>query len=1109
MKTFITHLAAALLLLGGFFSCKQNNGETSLSPNLSPEQALGLAQANFDAACYDEALFFCKTAFGSAAPAVAFRSNLLAGRIHALRYEPEQAEAFFQKAKSQCGQLADDTLLAQFHLELSWHHFHRFDWKTALAEARTSLALHREIFGEKSPETAASLVAVGRNLQEIQERGTLDSSLVYLQKALDIQREMLGEESVEAGVTLMYMANAWRLLMKDHKGLAAAEKAVHIFEKCGLQNHPLMAEAQLMKAMELSAVFRGNETEDEFETALGIFSRVFGENSIQCGRVWQAMGEGFQNRQMFGDQLDHSLKAVAIFDRHRGGELPWAALAWRYMGRAYEELQRHKDVQPCYNKAAALMKKFWGEDSRYLADCMTRWGRSFNTAGDSTTALKICKEAVEMYTRLGEPDCVGAGLARWNVGMNYYENSDWKPAGDWMIPGFETIVAADSITNPRIPLVSCLIAEVYMWQRRFDKRFEIYQTGAKSLGLDKNPALIDSVGFESEVKRVMGALKDSYYMRFMETGDTSYLHKAHGVSLAFLRMVRKQLAETANDESRQTVKRDHYYAYDHIIYDLMGINKYENSPKNIEEAFKISEELKALFLFEGTTRDEAMRRAGISNQVIEKTHLLRIRMNELEERFRNSDFFKDKAQIISIRSQLFEARQAYQKHLKKLELQFPSYADWKNREYMPGIKTIQEKLLDEHTVLFEFHLITFNSVVVFLITQNDTQFIYCQNTPTTLKSKLLPVVDTFRQSIKPQWNEPDSVQFQRLVSSATTLYDSILRLPLAKLDTSINRLIIIPDDFLSQIPFELLGDYTAWKNKPPVSFSELPFLMKKYTIQYAPSCHLLLHQMEQKRAKAPKLFAGFAPEYESSDTLAPLLATRSALVRDGIYDLPGAKDEVKTVAALTAGKTFLGHSANEKAFKSAAANYRILHFAAHSQVDENNPNFSRLLLSHSPGDTSEDSNLNAIELQNLELRADLAVLSACNTGTGLVRSGEGSVSLARAFMQAGVPATVMSLWKVPDEATRHIMVEFYKNLKAGQRKDDALRNAKLTYLASVKDPWLASPFYWAGFVAAGDMRPIEMETEGWNGWWWVVGLAGLSLLAGWWLCRRKIFPFSR
>jgi len=124
-----------------------------------------------------------------------------------------------------------------------------------------------------------------------------------------------------------------------------------------------------------------------------------------------------------------------------------------------------------------------------------------------------------------------------------------------------------------------------------------------------------------------------------------------------------------------------------------------------------------------------------------------------------------------------------------------------------------------------------------------------------------------------------------------------------------------------------------------------------------------------------------------------------------------------------------------------------------------------------------DDYLTYYDLNNLELNADLAVLSACNTGSGKLEKGEGVISIAKGFIQAGVPSVVTSLWSVDDCATSDIMTQFYKYLKEGQTKDKALRNAKLMYLQTA-DKAHAHPFYWGAFVQFGNTDSLDYLSEG-------------------------------
>ncbi len=215
------------------------------------------------------------------------------------------------------------------------------------------------------------------------------------------------------------------------------------------------------------------------------------------------------------------------------------------------------------------------------------------------------------------------------------------------------------------------------------------------------------------------------------------------------------------------------------------------------------------------------------------------------------------------------------------------------------------------------------------------------------------------------------------------------------------------------------------------------------------------------------------------------------LVRDGFFELPGAKSEVTRISELTNGKTFVGNEATKANFKRFSGDYKILHLAMHTLLENQNPLFSKLIFSETPND-SISPYLTISELYNLQTNADLAVLSACNTGYGKVLPGEGVLSLSQAFTASGCPATLMSLWKVPDVETAELMLDFYKNLSDGNSKSEALAKSKRNYLANLENDRLAHPYFWAGFVVSGNDLPIEKESKNW--WIWgigfVVGLGG-------------------
>jgi CHAT domain-containing protein len=145
---------------------------------------------------------------------------------------------------------------------------------------------------------------------------------------------------------------------------------------------------------------------------------------------------------------------------------------------------------------------------------------------------------------------------------------------------------------------------------------------------------------------------------------------------------------------------------------------------------------------------------------------------------------------------------------------------------------------------------------------------------------------------------------------------------------------------------------------------------------------------------------------------------------------------------------------------------RRLHFATHASLDERHPEYSALVLAVQ-NDGIDDGLLQMHEIFNLKLSADLAVLSACETGLGKEVTGEGLIGLTRAFFYAGVPSLVVSLWNVVDGPTPEFMLDFYKELDRRGNKAQALRSAKLAMIAR---GGYAHPAYWAPFILLGEPR---------------------------------------
>lgn len=261
---------------------------------------------------------------------------------------------------------------------------------------------------------------------------------------------------------------------------------------------------------------------------------------------------------------------------------------------------------------------------------------------------------------------------------------------------------------------------------------------------------------------------------------------------------------------------------------------------------------------------------------------------------------------------------------------------------------------------------------------------------------------------------------------------------------------IVADGPLWELPFQALQPKAG------------EFLLDRHALYYVPSL-TVLREMSARRA----------PQSRASSLLAignPLLPKKGVAQFRGdaaLPPLPQTEDEIRGIAPLYDNKrVHLRGDAREDVVKSEARTFDVLHFATHAVLDDHNALSSRLVLS--PSGEREDGLLEAREIMRLDLNADMAVLSACETARGRIGEGEGLIGMSWALFVAGVPTSVVSQWKVDSQSTSELMIDFHRTLRGGARsKAEALRAAALKTKARAA---YRHPFYWAPFVVVGSAR---------------------------------------
>lgn len=294
---------------------------------------------------------------------------------------------------------------------------------------------------------------------------------------------------------------------------------------------------------------------------------------------------------------------------------------------------------------------------------------------------------------------------------------------------------------------------------------------------------------------------------------------------------------------------------------------------------------------------------------------------------------------------------------------------------------------------------------------------------------------------------------------ASRLYDLLIKPARSQLQ-NITNLIIVPDGALWELPFQALSP------------SRGRFLIEDHSISYTPSLTVLREMKKQVASdethSTPSLLAIGNPDFgkETAERI------NSVLMDERLVPLPEAEKQVRLIGRLygSQSRVYVGREAMEERVKADAGRYRIMHLATHAILNDASPMYSQIVLAQPQATDGEDGLLEAWEIMKLDLKADLVVLSACETARGRVGEGEGVIGLSWALFVAGCPAAVVSQWKVDSASTTELMMEFHKNLKkkparGSYNKAEALRQAALKLIRSKQ---YSHPFYWAAFVVVGN-----------------------------------------
>ncbi len=860
------------------------------------------------------------------------------------------------------------------------------------------------------------------------------------------------------------------------------------------------------------------------DTTLQIRLACLGENHKETANSYYAVAMACRYLGDIKTEGKYVQKALRIMEALPEKDRKTLAQYYLQAGNLFASLEDYGQAINYYEHSERLYTGLPGatkdELLEYLAEIKKQKGLIKGRQGMGKEAIRDLFAAVEMYNKT-DANTQGANLAQCyqNLSICYAEISDYTNAEKYglmavkinrtLANAIETSHNYESLgrikkrqgqyaqalnyfqqslnirRNARnqklIANAYENIADVYVEQRDYSRALENYQLAVSFLapGQKKRnnlPAIItdQSIVDRPGLLRVIGLQANCWNLKFAQDKDRVSLEKAFMFYQSYDTLhiqVRQQFRETG---SKYWLMRTAMPVYEEAIATALQLYRLSGKTVYLDNAYLFSAKSKAAVLLEGL-QDLDAKHSAIPVKVWEKEQAVREEYAQLEKQYFETLPSGSERALDSLRSKLFGAREQYHKNTEELESKYPDYYQLKYA--LPSTESLGNlrKKLPSDAIILEY-FIGEKMIYIFKISKSGTECFEVFK-PADFEKTCID----FRKIS----DGTDVFSAEKYAISANALFESLLSKPLKNLNTDIRRLIIIPDNRLLQLSFDVLP-------YQPIRQAEnnLPYLIKKFAISIAYSNQLIFGKMARPgfRRKV-ETYGGFGLEYDDF-TLEGFKSLNipgdSTLKKRSAGRLPNSDDEVADIAALLKGDVWINQRATKSAFKINAPNYRILHLAMHGIIDDEEPLNSALIFSREKN--SEDFILRASEVYGLNLQAEMAVLSACNTGSGEL-TPEGVRSLSRAFTYAGCPSLIGSLWYAYDAPSREILVSFYQYLKAGKTKDVALQLAKLDYLKNAS-PTYTLPEYWSNMAVIGDPGVLNLEGGRTN---WPMILIGLAL----------------
>jgi CHAT domain-containing protein/Tfp pilus assembly protein PilF len=907
--------------------------------------------------------------------------------------------------------------------------------------------------------------ALGRHQEEAQvlsnlgmldyARGNYEPALTQYEQALSLHRAA-GDKSWEAE-TLNRFGWVYNAKSEQRQAIEYYNLALPLRRSVGDRQG---------EAVTLNDLGRAYDALGEKQQAIEIYNQALRLNTpdeapngvaqilIRLGVVYESTGESQKALDAYG-------QALTLLERVQSPR--GLASALNNVGLAHANLGDYERALAYYERSLKLSRELGVRGGE--ATTLNNIGLVYRAAGEIQKAVDYHQQALTIHRAANNRQ--GQALALQALGLVYEESGDARRALEFFEQALPLRRALGDRRGEALTLTSLGITLSTLGETQ--KALDLLNQALPLFKAVPNP--------EGEATALMGLAQVKHRL-----GEAAAAQSLIEQSLQLTESIR---AKAPGQELRATYFAARQRRYERGIELLMQMHQ-------DAAALQVSERARARSLLELLAEVGADVRRDVPPALLARERAVRQRLNaraEAQSRLLGGKYTA--AQAAALEKEVATLTAEVQDIEAKIRHASPHYAALTQPQPLTPPE-IQSQLLDENTLLLEYSLGEKQSHLWLVSHTAVSGYTLPPRAEIEAGAKKVREMMTVRQSSSPDALARIKEAEEQLPGEATRLSRMLLGPVASQLENK--RLLIVASGVLEYLPFGALPAPVAKSGDKMSSPAPLIANHEIVTLPSASALGVIRREMEGRTpaanaaaifadpvftsddpriAAARKSGANADPAAAPKDGGSPLTQTMRDFNFDKLARLPFSRQEAEAALSYASGTTNLKamsfDASRQRVTSVDLSNYRILHFATHGLLNSEHPELSGLVLSLvDPAGKPQDGFLRLHDIYDLRLRADLVVLSACQTGLGKQIRGEGLVGLTRGFMYAGAPRVIASLWQVNDAATAELMKHFYRGLlKENLRPAAALRAAQLELMKQKR--W-ASPYYWAPFVLQGEWK---------------------------------------